>query len=147
VPSPCNLTGQLFAKRAMRSGQTSKIRLDTRSPNRLLVVAFTILALILQSYATQTHIHKSSELGGISVAHAKVVQLALQGQKKRLPSTNDTDDCPLCQSLYNGQYVTPSFAIYFLPKLAVSIIEATSSVSPHYDAVSHSWRGRGPPQI
>ena len=121
--------------------------MDLRSPHRLLVIGFTIFSLVLQAYATQTHIHKSSELSGISILHAQGIQFALHGQKNRLPTSNDTDNCPLCQSMYNGQYVTPSFAIYFLPKLAVSIIEATLNVSPHYDAVSHSWRGRAPPRI
>lgn len=121
--------------------------MDLRSPNRVLLIAFTVLSLFLESYATQTHIHNASELRGISVQHAQTIQVLQHGQKNRLPLSNDTDNCPLCQLLYNGQYVTPSFAIYFLPKLVVSIIDAASSVSPHYDVVSHSWRGRGPPRI
>jgi Protein of unknown function (DUF2946) len=129
----------------MRSGRSSRSYSDVRSPNRLLLIAFTILCLVLQVYAAQTHFHTSSELRGASVPHAQTMQVSLHGQKSRLPSTNDTDNCPLCQSLYNGQYVTPSHALYLLPILAVSIIDATSSVIPHYDAVSHSWRGRGPP--
>jgi hypothetical protein len=131
----------------MRSGKSNKSYLGLRSSNRVLLIAFTVLTLVLQSYATQTHFHKASEFRSVSFLHAQKLQDLPHGQKNRLPSTSDSDNCPLCQSLYNGQYVTPSLATYFLPKLAVSIIDATSIVSPHYDAVSHSWRGRGPPQI
>jgi hypothetical protein len=131
----------------MRLERSNRSYLGVRFPSRLLLIAFTVLTLVLQSYATQTHFHTSSEFRGVSVQHTQTMQVLRHGQKNRLPSTDDTDNCPLCQSLYNGQYVTPSLATYFLPILAVSIIDATSSVSPHYDAVSHSWRGRGPPHI
>jgi hypothetical protein len=111
--------------------------------SHFLVVAFAALVLVLQSYATQTHLHKSSESSVATNAHAVI----WQSHKSHQPSSNDSDNCPLCQSLYNGQYVTPSFASYLLPQLAVSIIEVVSPVRPHYDAVSHSWRGRGPPSL
>jgi hypothetical protein len=126
-----------------RLGNSRTGRFCLGQASHFLVVAFTALTLFLQSYATQTHFHKSSESSVAANAHVVISQ----SQKGHLPSSNDSDNCPLCQSLYNGQYVTPNFASYLLPQLAVSIIEAVSPVRPHYDAVSHSWRGRGPPSI
>jgi hypothetical protein len=110
-----------------------------RPAGRLLLIVFATLALFLQSYAVQTHFHA---LSGKAVAS---VQAAQHTGKHHQPADTDTDTCPLCHSLYSGQYVAPSLAAWFLPTLAVSIIAATSGVSPHYDTVSHSWRGRGPP--
>jgi hypothetical protein len=104
-----------------------------------LLIVLATLALFLQSYALQTHFH---DLSGKAAAS---VQAAQQTGKHHQPVGNGTDSCPLCHSLYSGQYVAPSLAAWFLPTLAVSIIDATSAVSPHYDTVSHSWRGRGPP--
>jgi hypothetical protein len=106
---------------------------------RLLLIVFAALALFVQSYAVQSHFHELSRGATLSV------QAAQQTGKHHQPASNDSDSCPLCHSLYSGQYVAPSLAAWFLPTLAVSIIEATSAVSPHYDTVSHSWRGRGPP--
>ena len=108
---------------------------------RLLLIVFAALALFLQSYAAQTHFHERS-----SVTASAQLQ-AGTGGKHHQPAGDDSDSCPLCHSFYSGQYVTPSLAAWFLPILAVSIIDATTGVSPHYDTVSHSWRGRGPPRI
>jgi hypothetical protein len=114
-------------------------RFSRRPAGRLLLIVFAALALFLQSYAAQSHFHAQSGSAALSM------QAAQQTGKHHQPASNDSDGCPLCQSLYSGQYVAPNLAAWFLPTLAVSIIEATSVVSPHYDTVSHSWRGRGPP--
>lgn len=108
---------------------------------RLLLIAVAALALFLQSYAAQTHFHTAA---GATIAAA--VHAAETG-KHHGPMSDDSDNCPLCHSFYSGQYVAPSMAAWFLPLLAVSIIDVTTGVSPHYDTVSHSWRGRGPPHI
>ncbi|HEY2009359.1 MAG TPA: hypothetical protein VGH23_10245 [Rhizomicrobium sp.] len=107
---------------------------------RLLLIVFAALALFLQAYAAQTHFHQQA-----SAVSAQ--QVAAQTGKHHQPVSDDSDSCPLCHSFYSGQYVTPSLAAWFLPILAVSIIDVTTGVSPHYDTVSHSWRGRGPPSI
>ena len=107
---------------------------------RLLLIVFAALALFLQSYAAQTHFHERSS---VSVS----AQLQAGTGKHHQPAGDDSNTCPLCQAFYSGQYVTPSLAAWFLPILAVSIIDVTTGVSRHYDTVSHSWRGRGPPHI
>lgn len=112
---------------------------------RLLLVVFAALALFFQGYATQTHFHEFAPAAAIT-AKAQAPAAAAPAGKHHLPSSNDPDTCPLCHSLYSGQYITPALAAYFLAILSVSIITAASGVSPHYDTVSHSWRGRGPPQ-
>jgi hypothetical protein len=121
-------------------GTTHAQQLSWRPFGRLVLIAFAALALFLQSYAAQTHIHERS---------AAAVTAFVQGDtgKHHQPLSDDSDNCPLCHSFYSGQYVAPSLAAWFLPILAVSIIDVTTGVSPHYDTVSHSWRGRGPPHI
>lgn len=109
-----------------------------RPVGRLVLIVFAALVLFLQSYAVQTHFHERP------TASAQTVS---QGGKHHAPASDDTDNCPLCHSFYTGQYVAPSLASWFLPLLAVSVIDTATGVSPHYDTVSHSWRGRGPPHI
>jgi hypothetical protein len=109
---------------------------------RLVLIACAALALFLQSYAVQTHFHERSE-----ASVQTLNQTANQTGKHHAPATDDSDNCPLCHSFYSGQYVAPSLASWFLPLLAVSVIDTATGVSPHYDTVSHSWRGRGPPHI
>jgi len=110
--------------------------------SRLLLIVCAALALFLQSYAVQTHFH---ERPAASVQAFN--QSGNQTGNHHAPVTDDSDNCPLCHSFYSGQYVAPSLASWFLPLLAVSVIDTATGVSPHYDTVSHSWRGRGPPRI
>jgi hypothetical protein len=115
-----------------------------------------LLTFLLQSYATQTHIHFLREVAAANIVQADNITLdkkvagqiqgQAQGQKKNNSVPDNPDTCPLCQLLYGGQYVTPSAIVFFLPMAAVSTIEPTLGVLPHYDAVSHNWRGRAPPQ-
>jgi Protein of unknown function (DUF2946) len=132
------------AKREMHLGMKLASRFCLLPTARLRLIVFTALALFLQSYATETHFHELS--GATSVVSASI-QTASQTGKHHQPAGDDGDNCPLCHSLYSGQYVAPSMVAWFLPTLAVSIVDAASGASPHYDTVSHSWRGRGPPHV
>jgi hypothetical protein len=108
---------------------------------RRFLVAFMLLTLIIQGYVTQTHIHKQD---GSTVSAA----LKAGGSPKHdnLPVNDDPANCPVCQQiLHAGQFVAPAWLLPFLILDAASTIEITTAVLPHYDTVSHSWRGRGPP--
>lgn len=117
------------------------------SPARFLLIGFVLLAFVLQSYATQTHIHFESAPTTITKSIVAKIVAAPSGHagKPAQPDDNNPDNCPLCQMFYGGQYVAPSALVFFLPMVAVSVIEAVAGVMPHYDAASHSWRGRAPP--
>ena len=127
----------------MQQGTITQERLGWQPLGRLFLIVFAALALFLQSYAVQTHFH---ERAPVSMQTGSAQTMAHTG-KHHAPATDDSDNCPLCHSFYSGQYVAPSLASWFLPLLAVSIIDTATGVSPHYDTVSHSWRGRGPPHI
>jgi hypothetical protein len=101
-----------------------------------------LLAFFFQSYATQTHIHVEPD--GITLANMTMVSHHDAG--KGTPPADNPNDCPLCQLLYGGQYVAPASLIFFLPMIAVSVIEAVQAALPHYDAASHNWQGRAPPR-
>ena len=114
----------------------------TSQPPRLAIVLFMLLAFFFQSYATQTHIH--FEPDGITLAKVNIVS---HPARKGAPSEDNPDNCPLCQLLYGGQYIAPTQLIFFLPMVAVSVIEAACRRSCHaHDAASHNWLGRAPPQ-
>jgi Protein of unknown function (DUF2946) len=115
-----------------------------RQPRRLLLTGFMLLAFLLQSYATQTHIHQREDIQ--AATSVKLDGAAASAHGKPAPTPVNPDNCPLCQMLYGGQHVAPDALIFFLPTMAVSIIEIAEAFTPHYDAVSHSWRGRAPPQ-
>lgn len=118
------------------------------SPTRWLFTAFMLFAFALQSYAVQTHIHEQLTLP----VHAQLAKTGIgaadstHAKKPAAPAKDAPDDCPLCQLLYGGQYVAPHALVLFAPLVAVRSIETVLGALPQYDTVSHSWRGRAPPQ-
>ena len=109
---------------------------------RLLLIAVMAMAFFFQSYASQTHIHLEAD--GVTLAKLQVVTKV--DSKKDVPPQQAPDNCPLCQFLYAGQHVPPAALIFSLPLVSISVIEIVEAVLPHYDAVSHTWLGRAPPQ-
>src|SRR5471032_1753127 len=106
---------------------------------RGFLVAFMLLALVVQGYATQTHIHKKST---VSAA------LKAGGSPKHdnIPINYDPANCSICQQIIHaGQFVAPAWLVPFLLILAISKIEIATLAVPHFDSVSHNWRSRGPP--
>jgi hypothetical protein len=108
---------------------------------RHVLVAVLLLTLVVQGYATQTHLHKQN--GSTVSAGLKAGETP---RHDNFPVNDDPANCPVCQQiLHAGQFVAPAWLLPFLILAAVSTIEITTAVLPHYDTVSHSWRGRGPP--
>ena len=106
-----------------------------------------LLVFGLQDYAVQTHVPERAE-AAFSIEKTVVPAAApVGGKHKNLPSDNKPDNCPLCQQFYAGQYVAPAALAFFLSVLTVSAIETVLGITPHYDAVSHSWHSRGPPRL
>lgn len=122
----------------MRMNRTSAKRATgPAGTGRLLLVAFMLLAFAVQGYVTQTHIHRQNDSAAILVLKAP-------GHAK-LPLENPVN-CPVCQQAgHAGQFVVPAWLAPFLILDAVSVIEIAAFEVPRFDAVSHNWRGRGPP--
>jgi hypothetical protein len=132
----------------MKRAKTAQCIAGKASPGRWLFAAFMVLAFALQSYAVQTHIHEQLDLPAIAKANSNISIDGAHAKKPAAPSKRDApDDCPLCQLLYGGQYVAPDTFVFFLPLVSARTIETELAALPHYDAVSHSWRGRAPPRL
>lgn len=123
----------------MRSG-TELVKRPTAW--RRFLVAVMLLALVVQGYATQTHIHKQN---GSTVS----VALKADGSPKHdnFPVNDDPANCAICQQIIHaGQFLAPAWLSPFLLILAISKIEIATLAIPRFDAVSYDWRSRGPPQ-
>jgi Protein of unknown function (DUF2946) len=118
-----------------------------RPNNRLLLIAIVLLAFVIQSFATQTHIHPLPSVSADAALKVVASGAASHHGNNNSPADDNPDNCPLCQLFYSGQYIAPSSLVFFLPMVAISTIEIALGVMPHYDAVSHSWRGRAPPRL
>jgi hypothetical protein len=118
---------------------------ETRSIWRLGVTLFALLAFALQSYTAQTHIHKPALPGFAGIAAALDLNIPAKGGKT--PAKQDQQNCPLCQGVaHAGAFLSPSAAAALAPTLSIQIISAVLDSAIRFDALSHSWQSRGPPQ-
>lgn len=119
-------------------------RVETGRIWRLGVTLFALLAFALQSYTTQTHIHKPTLPGFAGIAAA--LDLGIPVKDSKAPAKQDQQNCPLCQSVaHAGAFISPSAAAVLAPTLSVQIIAAVLSVVVRFDTFSHDWQSRGPP--
>lgn len=110
---------------------------------RLALAYAVLLAFAFQTYVAQTHIH---------LTQAETAKLYTGGtghdRHDKYPASDDPANCPICQEiLHSGHFVTPSALAYAPPALAVSTIALVDTALPFILALSHSWRGRAPPQV
>jgi hypothetical protein len=132
---------------------SARLRRERSSASRIVVTFVALIAFILQSYVTQTHIHIEGE-SAFGFATARTVapdtasKTASQNREhgRHVPS-DDPAHCPFCQEiLYAGHFVAPApvavIQLAFVTAPAAIAHEISVAKSP----VSHSWRGRGPPQ-
>ena len=124
---------------------------------RVVVASVALVAFALQSYLTQTHIHSAAPqsasisigfLNGkfpLSIAAKRDAHPAPQ---KNAPARDDSGKCPICQAMgYAGQFITPPAASFILPSQAISIVSFAAIILSTFEAASHNWQGRAPPQI
>ena len=134
----------------------------TRAPFRiglphLFVAMFGFLAVALQSFVVQTHIHvqtpayRTQAVSLITLAATSFAGFENDAGQSGLPADNypvnrDPANCPLCKELtHSGQYVSSASVLATLP-FAVSVnVIVFREIAPSLFAASHTWRGRAPP--
>jgi hypothetical protein len=100
-----------------------------------------LLTLFVQGYAAQTHIHKQS-----TSTVSAVLKAGGSPKHDNFPVNDDPANCAICQQIaHAGQYLAPAWLAFFLLVFAISKVEIATLAVPCFDAVSYSWRSRGPP--
>jgi hypothetical protein len=139
-------------------------RTRARTPFRfrahhLLVAFFGLLAVTLQSFVVQTHIHvqqpavRAQALGLITLAAAAVADSEVAAAEAgapvdKYPINRDPANCPLCKELtHSGVYVTSASVLATLPFPATVNFIVFREIAPSLFAASHTWRGRAPPLV
>lgn len=123
----------------------------------LLVAFFGLLAVALQSFVVQTHIHipqtvvRAHSAALITVAAATVAgseRAAAQTKAPvdKYPLNRDPANCPVCKELtHSGVYVSSASVLATLPFPATVNFIIFREIAPSLFAASHTWRGRAPP--
>lgn len=117
-----------------------------------------LLAIALQSFVVQTHIHIRQSSGGIQTMSIVTIAKSIGAftgpsitgdastPRDKYPITEDPSNCPLCQEFaHSGQFVQSAAALAALPASVSVHFIIFSEALPSFFAVSHNWHGRAPP--
>src|SRR5579871_1012547 len=117
-------------------------------PHRTAVQSFVVLlvafAFALQSFVTQTHLHRvTPELGG------GIVQLVHTGQAGgSVPSDTNPLDCPYCQAVaHSGVFYQPPPPLLLLPAMQSEAAMFPAALLSSTKAGAINWRSRAPPTL
>src|SRR5258706_6818065 len=130
----------------------------TPSVARMLMGLLALLAVALQCFVVQTHIHMPQRSGNIqtvsiatiarhvaAIAVPAAVKTAMP--RDRYPINEDPSNCPLCQEIaHSGQYLQSAAVLAAIPASVSVHFIPVSEALPSFFAVSHNWRGRAPPR-
>lgn len=119
-----------------------------------LVLLLAFLALAIQLFVVQTHIHIDQVAPGavaaIPIDGANAPGGVIRGlgdSHDRSPIKDDSSNCPLCQAFsHSGQFVQSAQVLLSLPAFVSSPFAIFSEALPSRSLLSHSWQGRAPPQ-
>jgi hypothetical protein len=127
--------------------------------HHLLVAFFGLLAVALQSFVVQTHIHvqqqgaRTHALGLITLAAVSAPGSEFASGQAGAPIDNypinrDPANCPICKELtHSGQYVSSASVLATLPVTVTVNFIVFREIAPSLFAASHNWRGRAPPLV
>ena len=129
-------------------------RLPSMQRPWFLPLAFA--ALIVQLFIVQPHIH-ALVANGLSAVPTSTAAIATPDRDQAItgpqaphdpyPPGDDPSNCPLCQEVAHSAHFLSSAAAVLLLLLTVNVSPIVVwEVTPVVNAVSHTWRGRAPPQ-
>ncbi len=109
-----------------------------------------LLALTLQLFVVQTHIHGDGTWPGISSASGVAADSVDTGRvhhPDKFPIKDDPSNCPLCQEFAHSVGYLHSVQIAILPPSAsIGEISFAFGFSDPRQHISHPWFGRAPPR-
>ncbi|MEO9131203.1 MAG: DUF2946 family protein [Sphingomonas sp.] len=110
---------------------------------RFAIVCAMLLAILWQSFVTQTHIHFDPAAYASTIANdaGAPAQLKTGQAPTDLPAT-----CPICQQIaHAGSYLSPT-TVALQPPVPVDLWRSvTPSLAPTLPQRSHAWQSRAPP--
>jgi hypothetical protein len=128
------------------------------STARIVMGLLALLAVALQSFVVQTHIHMREGSGNIQTMSIVTVAKSIgafsagaianaETPRDKYPINEDPSNCPLCQEIaHSGQYVQSAAALAAVPASVSVHYIIFDEALPSFFAVSHSWQGRAPPR-
>jgi hypothetical protein len=126
------------------------------SLQRVLFILLAVVALSVQSFVVQAHIHRvagrlqatslTTVVNGIAGDPTAAATGKTQTPRDKYPVNGDPSNCPLCQEFaHSGQFVHSAAVLATLPFPVTVSFVIFREIAPARFAASHNWRGRAPP--
>ena len=135
--------------RRLNSRFSRRERSDHRTFNPVVLIA-ALLALTIQLFVVQTHIHGDGAWPGISSAQGLSADGASTGRvhhPDKFPIKDDPSNCPLCQEFAHSVGYLHSVQIAILPPSgSIGELSFAFEFSEPREHISHPWFGRAPPR-
>jgi hypothetical protein len=115
---------------------------------RLLATRLALFAILIQAFVVQTHVH--FDANWTALAHWGDIATAAPeiSDPADLTQGADPDRCLICHEQLAGGRTIVLDAIHLAPPgTAIFMGLYAEALSATYGIVSHSWHGRGPPQV
>jgi hypothetical protein len=115
--------------------------------SNFLHIWVALLALAIQLFIVQTHIHGTPLAGATdSVTASSADAAGIAHSPDHFPVKDDPADCPLCQAFaHSGGYVLSTHIIAFLTSSTSGVAWVDFAALPPGLHVPHFWFGRAPP--
>ena len=152
------MTVNRHEKRQLARDRTRVAVVRVPSVARVAMGLLAFLAIALQSFVVQTHIHMgqgSSGIQTISIITAATNIGAFSAPsatpdaatpRDKYPINEDPSNCPLCQEIaHSGQFLQSAAALAAIPASVSVHFIIFSEALPSFFAVSHNWHSRAPP--
>ena len=145
-------------RRSRTQGRANAALARKRAPLHFAAMMLGLLALAVQSFIVQTHLHipqatgKAQTVSVVTLAGAAVADKAGVADSKsaaprdKYPINEDPSNCPLCQEIaHSGQFAHNAAVLAILPRaVAVNFILFDEAL-PSFQAATHIWLSRAPP--
>jgi hypothetical protein len=108
-----------------------------------LIVLIALLALTIQLFVVQTHVHGSGFASGTNFQPVSTGAAHPDG----FPVKDDPSNCPLCQEFAHAGGILHSTQYWgWVPAFTIVSVFRFGAPVPMHLRVSHSWFGRAPPR-
>jgi hypothetical protein len=107
------------------------------------LVWVTLLALLLQSFLVETHVHAPA---GDADAPSRITRSTASAISAAKPASGEHSLCPLCAEMaLSGHYIATTPVILIPPVVAEFWLYPSIAIAGAWLQAAHHWRSRAPP--
>lgn len=127
-------------------GRSRSLNTGRRNRARLLFTFAALLAMVLQSFVVQTHVHPLNSISIAAAFESGSDNAVSAGERVHVSNAGDhSAGCIICQALAASGHAALASAGVLLLTAAAASAETALTIGHAPRAHTHSWQSRAPP--